>query len=81
MPASVKSKQSKVRSLRKEGVSQGEFWEPLGVTQSGGSRYENKRNIPKPVQILLYLREVGVLDNEILLTAQKDIKKKKLFLK
>lgn len=32
---------------------QTEFWTPLGVTQSGGSRYENGRTIPKPVQLLL----------------------------
>ncbi|MBL8438810.1 MAG: helix-turn-helix domain-containing protein [Zoogloeaceae bacterium] len=34
---------------------QSEFWGPLGVTQSGGSRYESGRNIPAPTQILLTL--------------------------
>lgn len=31
---------------------QGEFWKPLGVTQSGGSRYENGRPIPEAVRLL-----------------------------
>lgn len=34
-------------------MTQSEFWHPLGVTQSAGSRYESGRAIPKPVQILL----------------------------
>ena len=29
------------------------FWSRVGVTQSGGSRYESGRNIPRPVQMLL----------------------------
>lgn len=43
-----------VRALRKKcGLNQSEFWSKLGVTQSGGSRYESGRNIPKPVQLLI----------------------------
>lgn len=43
-----------VRELRKKlGLNQSDFWKPLGVTQSGGSRYESGRNIPKPIQLLL----------------------------
>lgn len=41
-------------------VNQTKFWNRIGVTQSGGSRYENGRNMPPPVRILLgvvYLRE------------------------
>lgn len=45
-----------VRRLRlKLGLNQSQFWSPLGVTQSGGSRYESGRNIPRPVQLLLHL--------------------------
>jgi transcriptional regulator with XRE-family HTH domain len=45
-----------VLALRKKsGLNQQQFWSLLGVTQSGGSRYENGRNIPKPVQILVQL--------------------------
>jgi transcriptional regulator with XRE-family HTH domain len=40
--------------LRKKlGLNQVAFWSRLGVTQSGGSRYEAGRNVPKPVQKLL----------------------------
>jgi len=35
------------------GLNQSQFWETVGVTQSGGSRYETGRNIPKPVLMLL----------------------------
>ena len=38
---------------KKANLNQSEFWSPIGVTQSGGSRYESGRNIPKPVQRLL----------------------------
>ena len=43
-----------VVALRKKlNLNQSEFWSPLGVTQSGGSRYESGRKIPRPVQKLL----------------------------
>lgn len=42
--------------LRKEsGLNQTEFWSRVGVTQSGGSRYENGRTPGKPVRMLLAL--------------------------
>lgn len=37
------------------GVNQHKFWTKLGVTQSGGSRYESGRSLPKPVRMLLAL--------------------------
>ena len=43
-----------VKEVRKEtGLTQTEFWEALGVTQSGGSRYESGRKIPKAVRELI----------------------------
>ncbi len=36
-------------------MNQTEFWSPIGVTQSAGSRYESGRNIPVPTQTLLLL--------------------------
>jgi transcriptional regulator with XRE-family HTH domain len=36
-------------------LSQAEFWSRIGVTQSGGSRYEKGRVMPKQVQFLLHL--------------------------
>lgn len=40
---------------RKLGMNQQEFWSRIGVTQSGGSRYESGRSMPKPVRELLRL--------------------------
>jgi transcriptional regulator with XRE-family HTH domain len=39
----------------KMGLNQSEFWSRISVTQSGGSRYESGRSLPKPVQLLLHL--------------------------
>jgi len=47
---------------RKLGVNQQQFWSKLGVTQSGGSRYESGRNMPRPVQQLLRLVHVEQID-------------------
>lgn len=54
-----------VRAIRhKLGMNQSEFWSQLGVTQSGGSRYESGRNIPRPVQALLRLVHIEQVDIE-----------------
>lgn len=47
---------------RKLGLNQQQFWSRLGVTQSGGSRYESGRNMPRPVQQLLRLVHVEQID-------------------
>ncbi|MCX8087036.1 MAG: transcriptional regulator [Rhodocyclaceae bacterium] len=47
---------------RKLGLNQQQFWSKLGVTQSGGSRYESGRNMPRPVQYLLRLVHVEQID-------------------
>lgn len=39
----------------KLGMNQSEFWRRISVTQSGGSRYESGRDLPKPVRILLHI--------------------------
>lgn len=45
---------AQAKALRhKLGMNQLQFWSPVGVTQSGASRYESGRNIPRPVQMLL----------------------------
>ena len=42
-----------VVALRKKlGLNQTEFWGRLGITQSGASRYESGRSIPRSVQVL-----------------------------
>ena len=43
-------------------LNQQEFWGQIGVTQSGGSRYESGRNMPKPVRELLRLVHVDQVD-------------------
>jgi transcriptional regulator with XRE-family HTH domain len=40
---------------RKLRLNQQDFWSRIGVTQSGGSRYESGRSMPKPVRELLRL--------------------------
>ena len=51
------------REIRQRlGLNQHEFWTPIGVTQSGGSRYESGRNMPRPVQHLLRLVHVEQID-------------------
>lgn len=47
---------------RKLGLNQQQFWSKLGVTQSGGSRYESGRNMPRPVHQLLRLVHVEQID-------------------
>ena len=52
-----------VRDIRRKlGMNQQQFWSELGVTQSGGSRYESGRNMPRPVQQLLRLVHVEHID-------------------
>ena len=40
-------------ACRRLGLNQEQFWTQIGVTQSGGSRYESGRDMPKPVRELL----------------------------
>jgi predicted transcriptional regulator len=52
-----------VREIRRKlGLNQSEFWSKIGVTQSGGSRYESGRSIPRPVQALLRLVHIEQID-------------------
>ena len=37
------------------GINQSQFWQQVFVTQSGGSRYENERNVPRSVRALLVI--------------------------
>ena len=52
-----------LRKLRRSlGLNQQEFWSAVGVTQSGGSRYESGRNVPRPVRELLRIVHVEGID-------------------
>lgn len=47
------------RDIRhKLGLNQQQFWPMIGVTQSGGSRYESGRRMPRPVRELLRIVHV-----------------------
>jgi transcriptional regulator with XRE-family HTH domain len=51
------------KEIRKKlGLNQQEFWSQIGVTQSGGSRYESGRCMPKPVRELLRVVHVEGID-------------------
>lgn len=56
---------------RKKGINQKEFWSRYGVTQSGGSRYESGRSIPRPLSILLSLHRAGKISDKDLADALK----------
>lgn len=56
---------------KKEDLNQMEFWQRYGVTQSGGSRYESGRSIPKPLAILLWLHRSGKVTEKDLADALK----------
>jgi hypothetical protein len=47
---------------RRLGLNLEQFWTQIGVTQSGGSRYESGREMPKPVRELLRLVHVEQID-------------------
>lgn len=52
-----------IRAIRKKlGLNQIDFWSSIGVTQSGGSRYESGRSMPKPVRELLRLVHIERID-------------------
>ena len=55
-PKLIFSSSAEIKAFRqKHGMNQSQFWGRVGVTQSGGSRYESERNIPVPVQLLLHI--------------------------
>lgn len=56
---------------KKQNMNQTEFWARFGVTQSGGSRYESGRAIPKPLAILLWLHRSGKVSDKDLAEALK----------
>jgi DNA-binding transcriptional regulator YiaG len=60
-----------VAARKKQNLNQTEFWARYGVTQSGGSRYEAGRNIPKPLAILMLLHRSGKLTDKTLAEALK----------
>jgi len=63
---------SKISAERKkQGINQKDFWKQYGVTQSGGSRYENGRNVSKPLAILMRLHRSRKITDKDLAEAVK----------
>ena len=63
---------SEIATTRKKAnLYQSDFWKRYGVTQSGGSRYESGRNVPKPLAILLWLHQSGKVTDQDLANALK----------
>ncbi len=74
--AKAKGSIENVRALRESlGLNQSAFWSKFGVTQSGGSRYENGRTIPKPIRVLLQANLDGALDDATLGKLMKKVSK------
>ena len=46
----------------KLGLTQGGFWTPVGVSQSGGSRYESGRKLPAAISALIHLVHIEGVD-------------------
>ena len=44
------------------GLTQSDFWLPVGVSQSGGSRYESGRKLPASTSALLHLVHIEGID-------------------
>ena len=55
-----------VRQIRRNiGLNQNDFWYAVGVTQSGGSRYESGRSIPNAVRELIpivHIEKIALAD-------------------
>lgn len=67
-----KAKISDTTNERKAlGLNQADYWERYGVTQSGGSRYESGRAIPRPLGILLRLHKDGKISDKDLAAARE----------
>lgn len=59
-----------VQAFRKSrSETQAEFWKRFGLTQPGGSRYENGQPIPRPTAVLLDLFASGTISEEQLAEA------------
>lgn len=65
---------SDLKTYRKAlGLTQAEFWDRIGVTQSGGSRYEGGRAVPTSVAMLLWLASRGKLQETDLSEARRAV--------
>jgi transcriptional regulator with XRE-family HTH domain len=69
-----------VRALRhKLGLTQTEFWIPMGVTQSAGSRYETGRRAPTTVRTLIAITHGPIREARAIVMLLRKDPKLKLF--
>ncbi len=67
-PAAKAPKKTKIKSFdfladrHAKQMNQNEYWRQVGVTQSGGSRYESGRKPSLPVRALLRMIHGGITD-------------------
>ncbi len=55
-----------VKTRKDLNMNQAEFWAEIGVTQSGGSRYESGRKMPPPTRKLFHLRfQLGLTEVQL----------------
>lgn len=71
MPAKLNSDPRHIR--RRLGLTQTQFWHPIGVTQSGGSRYESGRTMPRPVELVFRMKYVEGIDPEVVSGSDFDV--------
>ena len=70
---------AEVKAYRKQqGMNQDVFWSRIGITQSGGSRYESGRNIPETVRLLLHLAYAPADRSQRLLTSLRSWRAKQV---
>lgn len=55
------------------GLTQMDFWPFFGTTQSGGSRYESGRGVPKPLAMLIDLYVTGQITPEQMEAARRRV--------
>jgi DNA-binding transcriptional regulator YiaG len=52
----VKQKPNSIKDMRQAlGLNQSQFWGRVHITQSGGSRYEGGRTLPRPIGVLIQI--------------------------
>ena len=64
LKGALKTTPKELRALL--GLTQSDFWSPVGVSQSGGSRYESGRKLPAAISTLLHLIHIERIDLSLL---------------
>lgn len=65
-----------MRLIREEmGLNQSDFWRLFGITQSGGSRFEQGRSVGSPAQMLWYLFQNKIITKEHLIEAANAVER------